>query len=363
MEPSAYASHPVPSLTDWNDLWTAWDCVTQDMIPEEELLGQPIKLRNACIFYLGHIPTFMDIHLTRATKGKPTDPSYYSQIFERGIDPDVDDPEQCHSHSEIPDSWPPVSEVLDFKGRVRARIQSLYASGQAVSDRSVSRALWLGYEHEIMHLETLLYMLVQSEKTLPPPGTIRPDFEAMALQAERQAVENSWFMIPAQSLEIGLDDPDDESGPEHHFGWDNEKPKRSIHVPSFSAKGRPITNGEYANYLEKTETTSIPASWTTMDEASAAAPNGKTNGHVAGKVTHDFVHGKAVRTVYGSIPLRFALDWPVAASYDELVGCAKWMGGRIPTLQETRSIYHHVELLKEREIGKTIGRTIPAVNG
>lgn len=53
-----YASHPVPSVKDFQSLWTAWDIATKTMIPREDLLSQPIKLRNALIFYLGHIPTF-----------------------------------------------------------------------------------------------------------------------------------------------------------------------------------------------------------------------------------------------------------------------------------------------------------------
>ena len=58
------------------------------------------------------------------------------------------------------------------------------------------------------------------------------------------------------------------------------------------------------------------------------------NGHqnsingAAGSVTE----GKFVRTVYGTVLLKFAMGWPVVASYDELAGCAQWMGGRIPTL-------------------------------
>lgn len=351
-------------MADWKDLWAAWDCVTQEMIPDEELLDKPIKLRNACIFYLGHIPTFMDIHLTRATHGKPTEPSYYTQIFERGIDPDVDDPEQCHSHSEIPDSWPPVHEILEFKDRVRQRIRGLYESGKANSDRVISRALWLGYEHEIMHLETLLYMLVQSEKTLAPPGTIVPDFEAMAVHARQTAVENQWFKIPAQDIEIGLDDLEDNSGPEHYFGWDNEKPKRLVHVPSFSAQARPITNGEYAHYLEKNGITQIPASWIPTRRDSGTGVNGnKSNGHINGAVSQDYLRDKAVRTVYGAIPLKFALGWPVSASYDELAGCAQWMGGRIPTMEEARSIYRYVDQTKAKEAAKANARNIPAVNG
>ena len=52
--PSEYAAGPVPSIEDFQSLWTAWDVATKTMIPREDLLSKPIKLRNACVFYLGH---------------------------------------------------------------------------------------------------------------------------------------------------------------------------------------------------------------------------------------------------------------------------------------------------------------------
>lgn len=58
LSPSQYAAHPIPSLGEFQSQWTAWDIVTKAMIPQEELLSKPIKLRNSLIFYLGHIPTF-----------------------------------------------------------------------------------------------------------------------------------------------------------------------------------------------------------------------------------------------------------------------------------------------------------------
>lgn len=54
-----YAAHPTPSLEEYHSLWTAWDIVTRAMIPREDLLSKPIKLRNALIFYLGHTPAFL----------------------------------------------------------------------------------------------------------------------------------------------------------------------------------------------------------------------------------------------------------------------------------------------------------------
>ena len=103
-----------------------------------------------------------------------------------------------------------------------------------------------------MHLDTLLYMLIQSDKILPPPRTKVPDFAAFSALSNSAAVENEWFTVPEQDVNIGLDDPDKDYESRRYFGWDNEKPRRSAHVKSFRAKGRPITNGEYATYLVQT---------------------------------------------------------------------------------------------------------------
>lgn len=101
--------------------------------------------------------------------------------------------------------------------------------------------------------------------------------------------------------------------------------------------------------------------------------NGYANGHVTNGCLNShsngfsplstaFLEGKAVRTVYGLVPLKYALDWPVFASYDELAGCAAWMGGRIPTFEEARSIYSFADGLQAKEAEQHLGRTVPAVN-
>ncbi|KAH7043215.1 C-type lectin protein [Macrophomina phaseolina] len=370
LTPEEYAPKPLPSLTEWEQIWSAWDAVTEDMISDEELMEKPIKLRNECIFYLGHIPTFLDIHLSRAT-GKPnTEPSHYPKIFERGIDPDVDNPEQCHAHSEVPDSWPPAEEITEYQSSVRRRVHSLYKSGEAQSNRRISRALWLGFEHEVMHLETLLYMLIQSDKTLAPPATVRPNFEDLAKQAAQNAVENKWFTVPANEITEGLDDPEYEDEPERYFGFDIERPSRRVSVGKFEAKARPITNGEYMTYLKETQCSELPASWSSTKSVPEIISNGHINGASNGDSSEHPIFDERkfddvfVRTVYGGVPLKYALDWPILASYNELAGCAKWMGGRIPTMQEARSIYAYVERQKGLEANQpTTQRTIPAVNG
>jgi formylglycine-generating enzyme required for sulfatase activity len=166
-------------------------------------------------------------------------------------------------------------------------------------------------------------MLLQSDKTVPPPGA-RPDFRALAEEAKARAVNNQWFLVPSSKITVGMNDPENNNPPTRFFGWDNEKPQRSVQVPAFRAKGRAITNAEYAKYLEVTGKPGYPASWT------------KTSS------------GISVRTVYGPVPLKDALHWPVMASYDELSACAKSMGGRIPTYEEVMSIYSYADRLNSK---------------
>ncbi|KAG6234139.1 Ergothioneine biosynthesis protein 1 [Claviceps purpurea] len=363
--PSLYAANTLPSLSDWRALWCAWDIVTRAMLPQQELTEKPIELRHAYIFYLGHIPTFLDIQLTKTSAWAPTGPVSYHAIFERGIDPDVDNPEKCHDHSEIPDEWPPVEEIIAYQDRVRVRLTELYKQGVHTITRKAARAIWVSFEHEAMHLETLLYMMLQSDKVLPPPHTGVPDFERMATKAFEARTQNMWFEIPEQTISLGTDDPED-GDEDVHFGWDNEKPVRRVKVHALQAQGRPITNEEYALYIYHTNSSKLPASWSSSPSSSLS--NGVShpsshNKHIPTDLPHSFLQGKFVRTVYGLIPLSLALDWPVQASYDELADCALWMGGRIPTLEEARSIYAFVESKTQIATGNTLVKKVPAVNG
>jgi formylglycine-generating enzyme required for sulfatase activity len=289
--------------------------------------------------------------LTRATLGKPTDPKYYQTIFERGVDPDVEDPEQCHAHSETPDEWPPLDEILDYQERVRSRARSLLQDSKALQDRTIGEALWIGFEHEAMHLETFLYMLLQSEKTQPPSGIDTPDFTQMARDTKRNAKPNKWFRIPRQTIIVGLDDSDKDAVPKDSYGWDNEQPQMKINVHAFEARAQPITNGEYAKYLQANRSRAIPASWLPVNPEQAY-PIAKGISRSSPGATEEYLNNFAVRTVLGSVPLELAQDWPVIASYDELANYAKWVECRIPTFEEVKSIYQFSDRLKEGTAGQ-----------
>jgi formylglycine-generating enzyme required for sulfatase activity len=283
----------------------------------------------------------------RATGAAPSEPAYYHQIFERGIDPDVDDPSKCHDHSQLPDVFPSLKDILQYRERVKERIIALYKTERPYSDRCIGRALWIGFEHEGksgsyrvqsqaltvtgLHAETFLFMTIQSPNVLSPPGLPRPDFPKLAKEAASRRIGNPWFTIPKQNFTIGFHDPESDDGPTRFFAWDNEREPYDVQVPQLEAQGRPVSNGEYARYLVDANDSQVPATWNKI------RPKG------ADEDLTTFVARHSVKTVWGPVPLSQALDWPVMASFDEVERYAQWAGARLPTLHELRSIHEHAE--------------------
>ena len=154
--------YTLPSLSEFRQLWHAWDLVTLGMIPPSMLHQKPIDLRHKPLFYIGHLPTFNALLLTKFLDIPMVEPKNYATIFERGIDPHVDDPEHCHNHSEVPEKdedWPVLGEVLAFRDRVRALVEKTLEElewGARLSDKRLVRTLVMMHEHEGFHIEVCL---------------------------------------------------------------------------------------------------------------------------------------------------------------------------------------------------------------
>ena len=200
------------------------------------------------------------------------------------------------------------------------------------------------YQHAStgLHLETFLYMLLQSDRVLAPPEPT-PDFEFLARKALAERVENQWLKVPASRITHGYSDPENDEGPDRFFAWDNERPPYDVEVPAFEAQARPVSNGEYATYLDETGG-NVPITWT-----SKAVGMQRKDG--ADAKSSSLFDKAFIKTVYGPVSLHLAADWPVMASFNELSGYAKWAGYRIPTFNEVRSIYNLVEQQKRTRNG------------
>ena len=69
---------PVPSIAEWETMWSTWDMITMTMISPKLLHEKPIDLRHICLFYLGHVPAFLDIYLSRLLEEPHTEPESFA---------------------------------------------------------------------------------------------------------------------------------------------------------------------------------------------------------------------------------------------------------------------------------------------
>lgn len=189
------------------------------------------------------------------------------------------------------------------------------------------------HEHEIMHAETLLYMLIQSASTRPPTSNALPQWDVLSRMWQKQVESSNLLTIENGSIEYGHDDLEAEDPKftskdqwaNHEFGWDIENPKVASRYTTFKIETLPITNIDYLKFLggqhaiDTLAEDNLPASWV--------------------KIGGDW----KVRTLYGPVGLDVAGHWPLIASKVEIESYAKSKGGRLPTEVELRAFWAHPE--------------------
>ncbi|KAJ2558015.1 hypothetical protein EV175_001008 [Coemansia sp. RSA 1933] len=329
----------VPSESEWRQLWSAWDTLTLEIIPREKLHDKPIDLRHPFIFYLGHMPAFADIHMTAADSEPLTEPAIYAQWFERGIDPNIKSKTVSHSHSEIPNQWPALKDIVAYSDRVHSRILrwcKKYEKCNGAVAANDARHVWMAFEHQAMHIETFFYMILQmSPSDMRPPASVR--FRPL----ESGVPDEQWLHYSGgKGIAFGLANDDEQSLRDqilpfnHVFGWDNEGPQTRVDIKQFSIQTRPITNSEYSKFLTVLSSSTergpasqvsdlVPCSWVNT------SPTSDSKGAF---LATDY----GVRTVVGapSIVDSEAALWPVFVSNKQAEAYAQWRGKRLPSEAE-----------------------------
>ncbi len=143
--------------------WERSDLFFHDILTEEAFLQKPIDLRHPFIFYYGHLTSFEKNQIFNYTMKRKSSSDDFDQLFERGIDPLVDDPSKCHKHSADVhfSSWPAIKEIEKYQRNTRKlivdNIKNIF-SDQIEIMAQKGRVFHECNEHTLMHLETLLYM-------------------------------------------------------------------------------------------------------------------------------------------------------------------------------------------------------------
>jgi ergothioneine biosynthesis protein EgtB len=298
-------------LEDLARAWQRSDLVLDTVAPDA-LLEQPIALRQPFIFYLGHLPAFAWNQVGRGLLGRAAIDPVLDELFARGIDP-VGVDEYVPARPEL---WPSRDDVLAYRDRARAALQEAAARLDPDDSR---HALVLGtvLEHELMHQETLLYMirrlpLAQVRRTVTPPPY---RFDAPAPLRR--------LPVPGGTALLGR--PRDGRG----FGWDNEFPQQPQDVAAFTIESTPVRNRDFLEFMEDGgfERQDL---WTAEDWDWRRRQDIWHPPFWRREEAGDWVY----RTIFDELPLGRVLDWPVSVSWAAAAAFARWRGGRLPTEAE-----------------------------
>jgi len=307
---NATETMPFAALGQLESAWERSDQIFRVLAPEA-VLARPIPLRQPFLFYVGHLPAFAWNHLWRRAAGRPPVNAELDTLFERGIDP----PDDGEAPADEAEAWPALEEVLVYRDHVRTTLP------QILDEPRVQKVLPLVLEHELMHHETLLYMVQQ----LPTELKTAPDGLSEAPSAP--APERTPARIPAGAAVLG-------AVRDGRFRWDNELPEHAVEVPAFRIDTVPVTNREFREFVEEggyeDRRLWTDDAWGWITRWGHRRPWSWTEKHGATRVA----------TVFGDRPFEDAAEWPASVMHCEAAAFARWRGARLPTEAE----YHRAAL-------------------
>ena len=330
--------------------------IFEDLVGAGCLSDQPIDLRNPWAFYYGHISAFSD-RVALMLPGRDDDRNRY----ERGVDPDVDDPTKIHSHSERLQEWPEASDFHEYAKVVEAGLE------EVLSSSGPSESYLMAIEHADMHHETLMYNMTGCE-TLSRQSIERRNrkdysnkhpfsaFKKAPLGGVHHHSQKSYADIPLTSVSLGCSD---QSLQALGFVWDNELPSQpAVDVHPFKVSVTPVTNKEFSHFVEDGGYAN-PAYWASNHVSDIVVRNGGMDAWSwilreelsAPRLWDQDLSsgGWGVRTACdGVVPVsEAASEWPAWVTLFEAAAFCEWLGGgaRLMSEYEYHALFNDDEAL------------------
>lgn len=201
-----------------------------DLAEERELHRSPGFGYRPIIWHLAHMGVFEAYWLLQKLGGQaPLDERY-----ERVFDP-------IRTPREESKDLPSRHEMEGYLRRVRGSVLEALDRFD-FNDTNPLKAggylFQLVLEHERQHQETLCYLF----QLLDPSQKRRPGQLAAASFEGATAAAGEMVSIPAGAFLLGA--------PWDSFVYDNERPAHEVTLPAFRIARAPVTNGEYARFVE-----------------------------------------------------------------------------------------------------------------
>ena len=133
---------------------------------------------------------------------------------------------------------PPLDEVLAYRAHIDDAMERFLRAADDATLAPLLPLIELGLNHEQQHQELML-MDIKHVLSCSP---LDPAYRKKEPVAVRTAPQLGWFAIPGGRYRVGHD--------EDGFAFDNESPAHDVLVEGFRVASRPVTNGEFCDFVE-----------------------------------------------------------------------------------------------------------------
>jgi ergothioneine biosynthesis protein EgtB len=264
-------------------------------------------------WHLAHITWFFETFLLKPflPHYQPLDPRY-EQLFNSYYNTVGPFHPRAQRHTL---SRPTVEQVYEYRAHVDHHMAALIDRCAPEVHKTVDERLILGLNHEQQHQELLLMDIKRNFFANP----LYPAYSPRRETARCDPVALRWLEFPGGIREMGH--------ASRSFAFDNEQPRHKVFMREFQLGSRPVTNGEYLEFIEsggyRAPALWLSDGWSALRERNWRAPLYWVE--LEG-VWHEFTLG-------GLRPLN--LHEPVChVSYYEADAYARWREARLPTEAE-----------------------------
>ena len=192
--------------------------------------------RHPMIFYFGHTAIFYINKLVASGALKERINPHFEELFAVGVD------EMTWDASSDSLKWPSVDEVRGYRQKVRLLVDEMIMTlpmQLPIMKEDPLWAIWMGIEHERIHIETssVLHRQMALEFILP-----HEDFLLCPVQGDTP--ENALVSFSASKVSMGKGSAD-----QGLYGWDNEYGHTQVSVEAFQASRYLVSNGEFMDFV------------------------------------------------------------------------------------------------------------------
>jgi ergothioneine biosynthesis protein EgtB len=214
-------------------------------------------------------------------------------------------------------SRPTVAEIYRYREYVDNAMRQLIETASSADWLEIYRCLMIGLNHEQQHQELLLTDLKYNFSLNPLFPAYRENLP-FPLSPQQLAMA-TWQEYPGGIYEIGFNG--------NGFSYDNESPRHRIYIGSFCLASRPVSNGEYLEFVAAGGYSNpvywLSDGWSTVRREAWQLP----------------LHWREIDSEWWEFTLgglrRLDMTAPVChVSYYEAYAYAIWAGKRLPTEAE-----------------------------